>query len=582
MQSSDGLLALDGFLQFLFEGLEGYVYLAASDRKATNNNEESWLQEFFAYPSDLPKIKESIINASKTHEVYLAPAVYTEPRAVKENFKASNVAWTEFDDNAPDWNSSNIPSLTVQSSFASHQHVYWRLDSPVTDASELEGINHRIQYSLGADSSAWDCTQVLRPPGTWNYKRNEPVILIDESGYVYDPQVFVDMYPDPPVEIADDWAVMEIPDADKIILKYAFTPDMVKLLTAPASEVKDRSSSLMNMAYACAQVHMSNSEIMSILIICDDRWEKFKGRRDRLKRLSHIVTLAKNKHPDANPEYAEETFAISFGWNSLIDTEFELDWAMEPMLMDNGNLLLVGPSGVGKTQLLMQILIHLALGKDMLHYKVASPKKILWLSLEMGLGEVKQFATAMQGGLTEAEMAVLEENFIIIPHGEPWALNTPEGQDQLIKFIELHEPDGIAVDSVGSAIRGNISSDESVQPYTEFVDKVRNRYGCFWAAIHHMRKSKDGPPGQDDVYGNQYLLNRSTSTYALLRSKGNTLRLRNFKNRLAPLEGDHFIERTETLNFISTSEGFDNSIEANIQALANGDEVSESAGGFNV
>lgn len=576
MQSSEGLPALDVFLQFLYEGLEGYVYIAASDRK----KEDDWLQEFFSYPADLDKIKSTIRGASKSHEVYIAPAVFNSPSALRENFKASNVVWTEFDGNAPDWNDVNIPSLIVQSSKKEHQHVYWRLDEPITDRSLIENINQRITYNLSADSSAWEANQVLRPPETWNYKRDLPVGNSTYSGNIYEPQVFIDSYAEPPIQITDDWSVVEIPDVDKIILKYAFSPDMVKLITATKAEVTDRSASLMNMAYAGAQINMANNEIMAILLLLDNRWEKFKGRRDQLKRLSHIVTIAKNKHPGTESYNDEEAFAISFGWNTLLDTEFELNWVMEPFLMEQGSLLLVGPSGIGKTQVLMQFLIHLALGKDWLHYKTPEPKKVLWLSLEMGLGEVKHFAKAMQGGLTDEESALLEENFIIIPHGEPWALNTPEGQQLFNQFIELHEPQGIAIDSVGSAVRGNISSDEVVQPYTEYIDKTRNKYNIFWAHIHHMRKAGDKAPNQDDVYGNQYLLNRSTSTYALLRAKNKSLRLRNFKSRLSPIEDDHFLERTENLNFKLLTEGIDNTIEENIKHMTDNDKPNEEAGGF--
>lgn len=579
MQSNEGLPELDVFLQFLFEGLEGYVYLAA---KEVNDKYETlnWLQEFFQYPAEESKLKKTIRTASKTHEIYIAPVMYNSPSANgKEAVKASNVVWTEFDGNAPEWNEVNAPSLIVQSSSEKNQHVYWRLNHPIEDVAYLENINRRITYNLGADSSAWDSTQVLRPPESWNHKRNTPVNIFTGTDHVYDSQIFIDSYDEPPPLLDVEWEQTDLPTAESVLLKYALTPDIIKLISTKKEEVTDRSSSLMNLAYACAQLNMTSTEIMTILVMMDNVWEKFKDRKDRFKRLGHIITIAKNKHP-GTPDIFEETFAIAFGWETFLNTEVNIDWLIEGLLMEQGNMLLVGPSGLGKTQFTLQTFIHLALGKDFLHYKITEPKKVMFLSLEMGLGELKIFAEAMSGPLNEDELALLEENFIILPHGEPWPLNKPEGQAQLIQFIENHKPTMIGVDSIGSAISGNISSDEAVQPYTEFVDRVRNKYSLAWWSIHHMRKAQDRAITQDDVYGNQYLLNRSTSTYALLRGKNGLIKVRNFKMRMAQQEQDYFIKRVDHLNFAQITEGIDELVSHNIDHLNGGQPLSDETKDF--
>lgn len=391
---------LDAFLDFLYGGLEGYVYLAASDRTIKPDGTKDWKQEFFEYPKQIEQLKQTIRSVSNKLEVYIAPAIFKTPESsLRSNVKASNVVWTEFDGNAPDWNDVNVPSFIIQSSSSANQHVYWRLNEAITDIDTLEDINRRITYNMGADGSAWDANQVLRPPESRNHKRDTPVRVLTQSDQVYDLSVFNELAP-APEQVEVDWKPESLPSPDKVLLTHAFSPDIVNLLTK--DKVDDRSTSLMNLAYACAQLGLSNSEIMVLLIFADDKWEKFKYRKDRMKRLAHIITVARNKYPESNDSF-DQALLMAFGFESFLDTEIEINWLIEPMLMESGFMLTVGPSGIGKTQLTLQFLIHLALGKNYMHYTIPEAKKVAFLSLEMGHGELKVFLQAMSNALTQKE-----------------------------------------------------------------------------------------------------------------------------------------------------------------------------------
>lgn len=551
---AENAMSLDSFVEFLYGGLEGYAYLAASDP----NDKTDWKQEFFKYPEETPRLVNTIKAVQDSHNVFLAPVLYkNNSSAARENVKVSNVVWTEFDGNAPDWEDSHgEPSLIIQSSGPLNQHVYWKLTEPLYDIDYLEDINLRITYNMGADSSAWDATQVLRPPFTRNHKYDDSplvhVTVINDT--IYDFTVFDSLAP-APEQIKADWELTALPDIQDVVLKYAFPVDMVRLLKADKNDIKDRSASLMNLAYGCAELGLNNNEIMAVLLLADDRWEKFKFRKDRHKRLAHIITVARNKYPDTQTE--DEAPVLAFGLKSFLATEIEINWVIEGMLMDQGNMLMVGPSGIGKTQLTLQFLIHLALGKSFLHYNIEKAKKVLFLSLEMGHGELKIFLEDMAKALQPEEIDRLEQNLIIVPYGEPMLLNTPLGQELAHALIQEFQPEGFIVDSVGSSIGGNISSDENVQPFTQFNDRIRKQYGLFTWYIHHMRKVREGAANQDDVYGNQYLLNRSTSSYGVLPAKGGLIKIRNFKQRLAAKEKDFTIVRGEHLTFHSNNEDVD-------------------------
>lgn len=541
---------LHNFIDFLFGGLNGIAYVGLK------NPEDSldWRQHYFSYPEESSRMESVILEAANQWEVYLAPALYSEKDYRRETFKATNVLWTEFDGNAPDpstWN--NPPSIRIQSSVEGHEHCYWKLNSPIYNPDDLETLNRAIAYAKSADSSAWDATQILRPPGTHNHKRNTTVAVASYDDVSYDRAIF-ELLPAAPLPVQDNWEPNQLPNVTEVILKYSFPPDAARLFQTPRLEQGTRSSGLMQLAYFCCEMGMTNPEIFAVLLNADDRWKKFADRKDRSKRLAHIITVARHKYPDQQVD--EEPFCYVFPFVTFINTEIEIDWVIgankDGMLMEQGAMLMVGPSGIGKTQLSMRFGMQLAIGEDYLHYSIQKPRKILFLSLEMGHGELKKFAEDMAKTYNGSQLEALQENFIVVPHGEKWALNTPVGQEHLKRLLDDIEPDGIIIDSVGSALRGSINNDEHVQDLVDFNDRIRKQYEIFTWYIHHMRKSTNGgnsPSGQDDIYGNQYILNRATSAYGVLRAKDGHIKIRNFKNRLASTEEDYLIRRTNHLNF---------------------------------
>ena len=72
------------------------------------------------------------------------------------------------------------PSMVVHSGRG--RHAYWSLIEPV-GPDELERANRRLAHELGADARATDAARILRPPGTFNFKRGEPVAVTLEASF---------------------------------------------------------------------------------------------------------------------------------------------------------------------------------------------------------------------------------------------------------------------------------------------------------------------------------------------------------------------------------------------------------------
>lgn len=539
---------LETFIDFLFDGLEGYTYVVAKNP----NDSESWDQVFFQYPEQKPVMIQAINEYSSTQEIYMAPAIFKSKNATKENVKASNVIWTEFDGNTPD--SFDIPpSLMVRSSTPGHEHVYWRLDTPITDIDALEDYNRRICYKYGADNSAWDANQVLRPPFTVNHKRGAiPVAIVKHVPSVsFNLAVFDELAPAPEKTVDYGlWEKMDLPNLNDVIYRNKFGPDFKNIFEKPKEQVTDRSTTLTHMAFVCAEAGLTDKEIYVIIAHLAERWDKFKHHTpsSRARQLISIIEHTRVKYPNNNYGDLDQVFVYSP--KALLETDIKVEWAIPNMLMKQGVMVLAGPSGVGKTRFSMQFMFHLAMGIDFMHYKIPEPLKLGFFSLEMPDVEIKEFLQAMYPALVEnytpEQIALLNQNLQILPFGEVLPLNTSIGQDLMTGYLEESDWDGVFVDSVGTSIMGNINDMATVQPWTNFNDKIRKRYGCFLWYVHHFRKP---PPGgksygnQEDLYGDQYITAKATSVYTMTRAKNDMLRIRNPKNRHAKEEQDYLISR---------------------------------------
>jgi KaiC/GvpD/RAD55 family RecA-like ATPase len=536
---------LNTFLDFMYDNEQGYVY------SPTKNPETgSWEKNFFEWPTQRLELTRHINQSTTSAEVYIAPALFHAPDAQKQSFKSSRVLWTEFDGNfqgsfepCPD------PSLSVQSSDDAHIHVYWRLSERINDARELESLNRGITYALGADSSSWDCNQVLRPPTTTNHKRGKEVTLKEVNLKFYTEASFsaVPTVDEVTVDVPD-----VIPDVAEVILKYPFSKDASELFRSSELAVGDRSTALMRLGYFCAEMGMSDVEIYTVIRNADDRWGKFKDRTDRVKRLSDLIAKVRIKHPE--DELLSEDFIIPlFGFNSLLNSEIEINWAIEGLLEEKGYMLLTGPSGVGKTQFTLRTAMCLALGKDFLGFKMGEPRKIIMFSLEMGHASLKKFLKTMADNLSDEDLVTLEKNFLIIPLGEAWYLDDQGGQERMLNILKEVRPDGVIIDSLGSTTTGQVSDEGTVKKIMDFNDRIRNRFNIFTWWIHHNRKAQADnkkPNKLADVYGNQYIVNRATSVYCLWPgSTRGTIEVIPLKKRLDDLEDTWKIQRLSNLDF---------------------------------
>lgn len=548
------------FFETLYRDQTGFFYLAFKTPETSQ-----WDQEFYNWPEQKALILARIEAETNKREVYFAPALFTSEKAEKIDVKGSYCVWAEFDGEIPSEESLKTqgvpePSIRVQSSNTGHEHWYW-LTTEWLSVPEIELFNRKITYSLGADASGWDANQVLRPPGTKNHKRDSAVGLLHLGSNRHVLNWTESLTDAPPV--LDLPVPTEIPAVEDVVAKISIPPRLFILFKNGLPE-GHRSEGLMALAFGFAELKpmLNNDELLTLLLNADERWGKFKGRTDQVKRLLDIISKVRVKHPfeEASEEELQEELDRfqHYGFTAILKVEAQIEWVWEGLLHKKGYLITSGAPGVGKSQLSLNFAGMACTGQDFIGRKIQEPRKIAFLSLEMGIEECQYFINIQSKGYTEEQLELLNENLLIFPMGEPLYLN--EGNEKNRKKVEEiigdHNLDGIIIDSLGSTTPDELSS-EKVRSILDWNDRLRNKMECFTWHVHHNRKASGDnkrPNKLSDLYGSQYFAARA-STVMCLWEVNKALQLIPLKVRLSKRPDPISVSRDENLHYEEVQEG---------------------------
>lgn len=515
---------------------EGYVY---APLKSLGGDKNDWATFFFQWPNQKSELIHHILLNTPTNECYFGPALYKTPtRAVKENVLGSWVLWTEFDGNTPPkgimGDSIPNPSYRIKSSGELHQHHYWKLENFETDIDKLENFNKSIAYTLKADTSGWDSTQILRPPSTKNHKRNKIVHILSRSSSTYGYKYFSHLET-PKQLVKQEIEITEIPDAVDVIAKYQWDSDDFAFFRKESIPEGSRSSALTRLAHICAELQMNDEDAFAILSHADNRWGKFVGRKDRVQRLLGLLNYARHKHP-LDPEVVITDFPV-YNWQELIDLEIHIDWLIEGILQRQGLMVLSGAPGAGKTQIALQLLIHMATGRPFLRWNLGPPRKVCFFSMEMGPAELKYIQQQMDEVLTDDERNLLKHNFMFIPLGHGIMFDSTADRKRIEKMLTEQKPECTVFDSLSVTTMDELSDEKTAKRVMDYASVLRLQFDCSIIFIHHNRKGQVNnkkPVGLADVYGSNFLTAQATTVATLWRNeKSGEIELRFPKVRLA-------------------------------------------------
>lgn len=502
------------FFRRIWREEKGYVYIALKDPNLPKDDPRFWQRKYFEWPAEEIPVVQTVLSNRSSHDVYFAPSIFRERSSKKEAVLGSFCFWIEFDGAMPaELKGLPNPSMIVQTSTETHQHIYWCVDQ-LLPVEKLEAVNRSLTYELGADSSGWDANQVLRPPGTLNHKKQLQASLIHNS------EQFISSVAFNEIQLKNLPPKLDLngllPDVSEVVSKYQFPRNVWDLFKNGVTS--DRSAGLMNLGYSLAEMNLMNLEILAILLHADNRWGKFSKRNDQMQRLGEIVTRARQKYPYKPSSSLPELHIVSIGDRTLLTTDIKVDWLWHGVLHQQGYLLLTGHTGVGKSQLSLDFAAHLVLGKEYLGCAIEGRKKVLFVSMEMGILELKYVREHQIVSYTEEERVVLENNLRYHPQGYPIYFNRDEHKVMLEEVIQREKVDCVIFDSLGSMTEQELSKETDAKNLMDWNDHLRAELGIATIIIHHHRKAQTGnkrPNSISDIYGSHYFTARATTVMTM-------------------------------------------------------------------
>lgn len=165
----------------------GYAKIAEDDKRT----KESWTEEFFSWPDELPLIISRVHELKDNFDVYFSPYLFSEQASKKEHVIIGRTIVADLDE-ANVLTLTIAPSVLVETSSGRHQG-YWILKEQL-DFTQHEELSKRLTYSIPrCDRNGWFAGKKVRVPETNNNKYTsgpQQVRIVQDSARVYNNSVF--------------------------------------------------------------------------------------------------------------------------------------------------------------------------------------------------------------------------------------------------------------------------------------------------------------------------------------------------------------------------------------------------------
>jgi hypothetical protein len=297
---------IKSYLTTLFGGQTGYLCLA--HMKPARG--QTWTEEWFNYPEQVDQFAARAIELAVGHNVYTSPMLFSSRKRTKENVEVTPVIWSDLDACDP-VNLHIAPTMVIESSPGRYQG-YWAMQFPV-DPDDAENLAKRIAYKhaeQGADRSGWDLTQMLRVPGTFNYKYGAAeeipsVKILELNRKVYRIEDFEDDYPQlKDYSYVTDPMPESLPDGDDIMQskRSSVNPRLWQLYNEEPTE--DWSKALWNMQMLLFESGFTREEVFAVAM--EARCNKYRRDKKQLSLLWKEVCRSSLR-------YEQNEFTIAHG-----------------------------------------------------------------------------------------------------------------------------------------------------------------------------------------------------------------------------------------------------------------------------
>jgi len=443
---------------------------------ATKSASGKWAEHFFAR-RDLGKIRRFLTdNADK--DIYFCPHGFDVERRLKANAVLPSMLWADLDEVDPR-ECAIKPTIAIESSPGRFVGL-WLTDKPVT-----EDLNRRMTYLLGADKGGWDVTQVLRVPGTINYKyAAEPrVRLLWDDGPTYTLKQLSKLLPAEEEKDVGDLDAREVYREYERKLPPWARRELMREDSPPAGK---RSEMLWKLNHQLFSAGMTEDE--AYVVLKASKWNKFAGRRSEDEQLRRELSKVLEERMDARSdrvELKEDYDDEPKRWlgQTMADVEEEeIDWIWYPYLARGELTIIQGHPSAGKSFIAQNVAVAICDGKKLPSRlpKRLPQGKVVYFDMENSSKTVTKKRLRMMG---------LENWSNYIQEEEVFSIDDEDTFDDVLEAIERERPVLVVFDTLNTYIGGadTHKASEAAQAIGKFR-AIASRFNCAVLVVNHLTK----------------------------------------------------------------------------------------------
>jgi hypothetical protein len=197
-------------------------------------------------------------------------------------------------------------------------------------------------------------------------------------------------------------------------------------------------------------------------------------------------------------------------------------------LCRGGGMLLVGPTGIGKSSLSMQAMILWAIGRALFGMQPVKPLKSLLIQAENDEGDLAEMRDGVMAGLnlTEDERRLAMANIIVAREDSRTGLAFFMGAVR--PLLVEHRPDLLWIDPALAYLGGESGSQKDVGGFLRnMLNPLLHEFNCGAVIVHHTNKPPVGKEKPDWSAGDFAYLGGGSAEWAnwaravlALRSRG--------------------------------------------------------------
>ncbi len=488
----------------------GYVFIPRRKDKKWDEGKA------YKYPEEWETIKKQVFTSAKNGwDTYWCPLVFDKPVRIKENVKPKQaILWADLDFVDPTKLDTLRPSIAWKSSNERYQCL-WALNKE-DDTFKIESVNRDLTYHIGADKGGWDITQVLRVPGSPNYKYDPPqqgkVLWIEKRLFSID-KVSEAIKHETKAEVDDT--------IESLIEGWKISTRALDLLFTDVMEVEvgERSDRLWEIETSLLEAGLPILTIVKIVSLCP--WNKFKGRRNEMEQIYNEVLKAddyvKSKSkpsssgllltdPDA-VTLKEQLWAIPFSkfLEKRIDTP---EWLVEGIWQKGTYGMIAGEPKTYKSVQATDLALSVASGRAFLNqYPVKTRGAVLYIQEENGEGTVQDRinkVAASKGLLTSTPYgwSLPEDLPFFVSNNYGVNLTDKDHRTLIERTIQKINPVLVILDPLYMMFGGvDENSSTEVGDILRWLTYLRNSYKCSVLICHHYNKGGTNARGGQRIRG---------------------------------------------------------------------------------